>query len=62
MEAVFARKPNLYQVTQFRVLKETFDGHESRAHCHDTVLRYMVTLQVCTHLKARGNVTGVYPP
>jgi hypothetical protein len=30
----------------------TFDklrGHESRPHCHDKVLRYAVTLQVCTH-------------
>jgi len=26
-------------------------GHESRPHCHDTVLRYTVKLQVCTHLK-----------
>jgi hypothetical protein len=25
-------------------------GHESRPHCHDTVLRYAVTLQVCTQL------------
>jgi hypothetical protein len=25
-------------------------GHESRPHRHDTVLRYAVTLQVCTHL------------
>jgi hypothetical protein len=25
-------------------------GHKSRPHCHDTVLRYAVTLQVCTHL------------
>jgi hypothetical protein len=33
--------------------KPTFDtlrGHESRPHCHDTALRYAVTLQVCTHL------------
>jgi len=32
--------------------KATFDtlhGHESRPHCHDTVLRYAVKLQVCTH-------------
>jgi hypothetical protein len=32
--------------------KPTFDtlrGHESHQHCHDTVLRYVVTLQVCTH-------------
>jgi hypothetical protein len=26
-------------------------GHESRPHCHDTVLRYTVTLQVCNHPK-----------
>ena len=26
-------------------------GHESRSQCHDTVLRYAVTLQVCTHPK-----------
>jgi len=25
--------------------------YESRPHCHDTVLRYAVTLQVCTHPK-----------
>ena len=34
--------------------KATFDtlrGHESRPHCHDTVLRYAVTLQVFTHPK-----------
>ena len=30
-------------------LLETLRGHESRPHCHDTVLRYAVTLQVCTH-------------
>jgi len=24
----------------------------SRPHCHDTVLRYAVTLQVCTRLKS----------
>jgi hypothetical protein len=32
--------------------KQTFDTlrvHESRPHCHDTVLRYAVTVQVCTH-------------
>jgi len=23
--------------------------HDSRLHCHDTVLRYAVTLRVCTH-------------
>jgi hypothetical protein len=34
----------------------TLRGHESRPHCHDTVLRYAVTLQVCTHPKsARRN-------
>ena len=26
-------------------------GDESHPHCHDTVLRYAVTLQVCTHPK-----------
>ena len=26
-------------------------GHESRPHCHDTVLWYAVTLQVCSHPK-----------
>jgi len=26
-------------------------GHESRPHCHDTVLRYAVTLQVCKKVK-----------
>ena len=27
----------------------TLHGHDSCPHCHDTVLRYVVTLQVCTH-------------
>ena len=27
-------------------------SHESRPHCHDTALRYAVTLHVCTHLKS----------
>ena len=27
----------------------TLRGHESRPHCRDMVLRYAVTLQVCTH-------------
>jgi hypothetical protein len=26
-------------------------GQKSRPHCRDTVLRYAVTLQVCTHPK-----------
>jgi len=30
----------------------TLRGHESRPHYHDRVLRYAVTLQVCTHPKA----------
>jgi hypothetical protein len=37
---------------------QTFDtlrGHESRPHCHDTVLRYAVTLQVCTHHNGVSN-------
>jgi hypothetical protein len=29
----------------------TLRGHELRPHCHDTVLRYAVTLQVCTYPK-----------
>jgi hypothetical protein len=28
---------------------------ESHPHCHDTVLRYVVTLQVCTHPKMHFN-------
>ena len=28
---------------------DTLRGHESRPHCHNTVLRCAVTLQVCTH-------------
>ena len=28
---------------------DTLRGHESRPHCRDTLLRYAVTLQVCTH-------------
>jgi len=31
---------------------DTLRGHESRPHCHDTVLRYAVTLQVCAHPKS----------
>jgi len=30
---------------------DTLRGHESRPHSHDGVLRYVVTLQVCTHPK-----------
>jgi len=30
----------------------TLRGHESRPHCHETVLRYAVTLQVRTHPKS----------
>jgi len=30
-------------------------GHESRPHCHDTVLRYAATLHVCTHPKSRSS-------
>ena len=33
-------------------LFDTLRGHESHPHCHDKVLRYAVTLQVCTHLKS----------
>ena len=28
---------------------DTLRGHESRPHSHDTVLGYVITLQVCTH-------------
>jgi hypothetical protein len=49
------RRPKYRQHTEQArnvTAKPTFDtlrGHESRPHCHDTVLRYAVTLQVCTH-------------
>jgi hypothetical protein len=29
-------------------------------HCHDTVLRYAVTLQVCTHPNGRGSKSGCW--
>jgi len=29
---------------------DTLRGHKSRPHCHDTVLRYAVTSQMCTYL------------
>jgi hypothetical protein len=32
-----------------RVTYQTLRGHESRPHRYDTVLRYAVTLQACTH-------------
>ena len=41
-----------------RKMKKTFDtlrGHESRPQCHDTVLRYAVTLQVWTHRKMNNS-------
>jgi hypothetical protein len=40
-------------------MKPTFDtlrGHESHPHCHDTVLWYAVTLQVCTHVYSVGSM------
>jgi len=39
-------------------------GHESRPHCHDTVLRYAVTLQVWTHPQASFccDITAVRRP
>jgi len=35
---------------------DTLRGHVSRPHCYDTVLRYTVTLQLCTH----SNATAKY--
>jgi hypothetical protein len=32
---------------------DTLRGHESRPRCHDTMLRYAVTLQVYTHPHTR---------
>jgi hypothetical protein len=50
------RRPNTDSAPNMPVKlprKTRFDrlcGHESRRHCHDTVLRYAVTLQMCTYL------------
>jgi hypothetical protein len=47
------RRPNTDSTSNKPVALPTFDtlhGHKSRPHCHDTVLRHAVTLQVCTHL------------
>jgi hypothetical protein len=40
---------------------DTLRGHESRPHCHDTVLRYAVTLQVCTYHKASARLGASVP-
>jgi hypothetical protein len=50
------RRPNTDSATNMPATlpRNPFDmlrGHESRPHCHDTMLRYAVTLQVCNHLK-----------
>jgi hypothetical protein len=35
-------------------------GHEFRPHCHDTVLRYVVTLQVCTRLRLQTRAQNMW--
>jgi len=47
------RRPNTDSTPNNPVTFTVFDtlrGHKSRPHCHDTVLRYAVTLQVFTYL------------
>ena len=45
--------PNKPVTCWFNRLLDTSRGHESRPHCHDTVLRYAETLQVWIHPKAQ---------
>ena len=44
------RRPNTDSTQNKPVTFDTLGGHKSHPHCHDTVLSYAVTLQVCTYL------------